>query len=47
MLWTAFVWLRIGIGELGNELLGSIKCSETTEWLHNLWPLEWYLAPQS
>jgi hypothetical protein len=19
----------------------------TTEWLHNLWPLEWYSAPQS
>jgi hypothetical protein len=24
----------------------SIKCWETTEWLHNLWPLEWYSAPQ-
>jgi hypothetical protein len=23
------------------------KCWETTEWLHNLWPLEWYSAPQS
>jgi hypothetical protein len=26
---------------------GSIKCWETTEWLHKLWPLEWYSAPQS
>jgi hypothetical protein len=33
--------------ELGNEPSGSIKCSETTKWLHNLWPLEWYSAPQS
>jgi hypothetical protein len=33
--------------ELGNELSGSIKCWETTEWLHNLWPLERYSAPQS
>jgi hypothetical protein len=33
--------------ELGNEPSGSIKCWETTEWLHNLRPLEWYSAPQS
>jgi hypothetical protein len=33
--------------ELGNEPSGSIKCWETTEWLDNLWPLEWYSAPQS
>jgi hypothetical protein len=33
--------------ERGNESSGSIKCWETTEWLHNLWPLEWYSAPQS
>jgi hypothetical protein len=26
--------------ESGNVPSGSIKCSETTEWLHNLWPLE-------
>jgi hypothetical protein len=26
--------------KLGNEPSGSIKCWETTEWLHNLWPLE-------
>jgi hypothetical protein len=25
--------------ELGNEPSGSIKCWETTEWLHNLRPL--------
>jgi hypothetical protein len=31
--------------ELGNELSGSIKCWETAEWLHNLWPLERYSAP--
>jgi hypothetical protein len=30
--------------ERGNEPSGSIKCWETTEWLHNLWPLEWYSA---
>jgi hypothetical protein len=23
------------------------KMLGTTEWLHNLWPLEWYSAPQS
>jgi hypothetical protein len=23
------------------------KMLVTTEWLHNLWPLEWYSAPQS
>jgi hypothetical protein len=33
--------------ECGNEPSGSIKCWESTEWLHNLWPLEWYSAPQS
>jgi hypothetical protein len=33
--------------EVGNELSGSIKCWESTEWLHNLWALEWYSAPQS
>jgi hypothetical protein len=32
--------------ECGNEPSGSIKCWETTEWLHNLWPLERYSAPQ-
>jgi hypothetical protein len=33
--------------ELGNEPSVSIKCWESTEWLHNLWPLERYSAPQS
>jgi hypothetical protein len=33
--------------ERGNEHSCSIKCWESTEWLHNLWPLEWYSAPQS
>jgi hypothetical protein len=33
--------------KLGNEPSGSIKFWETTEWLHNLWPLERYSAPQS
>jgi hypothetical protein len=33
--------------ELGNEPSGSIKCWETKEWLHNLWPLERYSPPQS
>jgi hypothetical protein len=33
--------------ELDNEPSGSIKCWESTEWLHILWPLEWYPAPQS
>jgi hypothetical protein len=30
-----------------NEYSGSIKCWDTVKWLHNLWPLEWYSAPQS
>jgi hypothetical protein len=33
--------------ELGNEPSGSRKCWESTEWLHNLWSLEWYSTPQS
>jgi hypothetical protein len=33
--------------ERGNEPSGSIKCWESTEWLHKLWPLERYSAPQS
>jgi hypothetical protein len=33
--------------ELGNEPSGSIKCWEAIEWLHNLWPLEWYSAPHN
>jgi hypothetical protein len=37
----------VSSGECGNEPSGSIKCLESTKWLHNLWPLEWYSAPQS
>jgi hypothetical protein len=33
--------------ERGNELSGSIKCCDSTECLHNLWPLEWHSNPQS
>jgi hypothetical protein len=33
--------------ECVNEPSGSIKFWETTEWLHNLLPLGWYLSPQS
>jgi hypothetical protein len=33
--------------ERGNQPLGSIKFWKSTEWLHKLWPLEWYSAPQS
>jgi hypothetical protein len=51
MLWTGLVWLRIGTDtgtcELGNEPLGSIKCWESTEWLHILWSIECYSAQQS
>jgi hypothetical protein len=25
-----------------NEPSGSIKCWESTEWLHVLWPIDWY-----
>jgi hypothetical protein len=32
--------------ELGNESSGSIKCWESTEWLHDMWPLERYSAPR-
>jgi hypothetical protein len=33
--------------KLGNEPSGSIKCWESTEWLHKLWALKWYSSPQS
>jgi hypothetical protein len=33
--------------ERGNESSGSIKCWESTEWLHNLCSLEWHSVPQS
>jgi hypothetical protein len=29
------------------NLKGSIKCWETTEWLHSWWAFEWYSAPWS
>jgi hypothetical protein len=45
--WIGLVWLRIGKSECSNEPLGYIKRWETTEWLHNLWALEWYSASQS
>jgi hypothetical protein len=32
--------------ERSNEPSGSIKCWESIEELHKLWPLEWYSAPQ-
>jgi hypothetical protein len=39
-LTLAVKMLEMGVScELGNEPSGSIKCCETTEWLHNLWPL--------
>jgi hypothetical protein len=33
--------------ECGNELSSSIKCWETTGWMHNFWRLKWYSAPHS
>jgi hypothetical protein len=45
--WIGLAQDRYSSCERGNEPLGSIKCWETTEWLHNLWPLEWYSVPQS
>jgi hypothetical protein len=45
--WIGLVQDRYRSCELGNEPSGSIKCWETTEWLHNLWPLEWYSVPHS
>jgi hypothetical protein len=51
MLWTGLVWLRIvqveSSCECGNKPSGSIKYWKTIEWLHNLWPLEWYSGAQS
>jgi hypothetical protein len=49
VVWTGLVWLRIEESscERGNEISGPIKCWETTEGLHNLWPLERYSVPQS
>jgi hypothetical protein len=53
VLWhpvTRFIIIHFKVRKVnnsGNELSVSIKCWETTEWLHNLWPLEWHSAPQS
>jgi hypothetical protein len=45
--WSGSGWVQLESScKLGNEPSGSIKYWETTEWLHNLWPLEWYSAPQ-
>jgi hypothetical protein len=44
--WIGLAQDRYSSCERGNESSGSIKCWETTEWLHNLWPLEQYSAPQ-
>jgi hypothetical protein len=32
---------------LTKATLSDIKCWETIEWLHILWPLDWNSAPQS
>jgi hypothetical protein len=37
--------LEIGLNVV--DWIGSIKCWETTEWLHKLWPLARHSAPQS
>jgi hypothetical protein len=43
LVWTGLIWVRIrssgGLFECGNELSGSIKCSEILEKLHNWRPL--------
>jgi hypothetical protein len=43
--WIGLAQDRYSSCKLGNETSGSIKCWETKEWLHNLWPLERYSAP--
>jgi hypothetical protein len=51
--WCGLDWSGSGYVQVkssckrGNEPSGSTKCWETTEWLHNFWPLERYSAPQS
>jgi hypothetical protein len=51
MGWSGVKWIGLAVVEssceLGNEPSGSIKCWESTEWLHNLWPLEWFTAPRA
>jgi hypothetical protein len=46
--WSGSGWVQVeSCCERGNEPSGSIKCRETTEWLHNLWPVERYSGPQN
>jgi hypothetical protein len=46
--WSGSEWVQVQSScERGNEPSGSIKCWASTEWLYNLWPLDWYSAPQS
>jgi hypothetical protein len=48
--WIGLAQVRCKRRALVNSVMnfrGSIKFWESTEWLHNLWPLEWYSAPQS
>jgi hypothetical protein len=51
MIWTAYIWLWIGVMEglceHGNEPSGSIKCWEIVEWLSNWWLLKEGSAPWS
>jgi hypothetical protein len=47
--WIGLTQIRYRWRALVNALMnhsGSIKMLGTTEWLHNLWLLEWYSAPQ-
>jgi hypothetical protein len=37
----------IGLAQDRYRWIGFHKMLGTTEWLHNLWPLEWYSATQS
>jgi hypothetical protein len=39
-MWTGFVWLKIGAGEFGIELSGSINCWETIKCPNNYGSLE-------
>jgi hypothetical protein len=47
--WIGLAQDRCGWRALVNWVMnfGFHKMLGTTEWLHNLWPLEWYSAPQS
>jgi hypothetical protein len=41
-----YMW-RALVNVIMNLRAGSIKFWESTGWLDNWWPLEWYSAPQS